>query len=41
MLAREIQVENELEDAKLKAGSIADMAGELIARYERQLGVAA
>lgn len=41
MLAREIQVLGELEDAKMKAGSIADMASELIAKYNRQIGVAA
>jgi hypothetical protein len=41
MLAREIQVSGELEDAKVKAGSIAEMAGELVAKYNRQLGVAA
>lgn len=41
MLAREIQVASELEDAKTKAGSIAEMAGELIAKYNRQLGIAA
>ena len=41
MLAREIQVAGELEDAKMKAGSIAEMAGELIERYNRQMKIAA
>jgi hypothetical protein len=41
MLAREIQVSPELEDAKAKAGSIAEMAGELVAKYNRQIGMAA
>jgi len=41
MLAREIQISSSLEDAKTKAGSIAEMAGELIERYNRQIGLAA
>jgi hypothetical protein len=41
MLAREIQVAGELEEAKQKAGSIAEMAGELIERYNRQMRIAA
>jgi hypothetical protein len=41
MLAREIQVTDELEDAKQKSGSIAEHAGELIERYNRQMKIAA
>jgi len=41
MLAREIQVSDGLEDAKVKAGSIAEMAGELVQKYNRQIGLAA
>jgi hypothetical protein len=41
ILAREIQVASELEEAKMKASSIAEMAGELIQKYNRQMKVAA
>ena len=41
MLARQIQKAGELETAREKAASIEDMAGELIAKYNRQIGLAA
>ena len=41
MLARQIQKVDGLESARDKAASIEDMAGELIAKYNRQIGVAA
>jgi len=41
MLARQIQKVDGLESARDKASSIEDMAGELIAKYNRQIGVAA
>lgn len=40
-LAREIQVTGELEDAKHMAGTIAEYAGDLIERYNRQMKIAA
>ena len=41
MLARQIQKAGELDAVKDKAASIEDMAGELIAKYNRQIGLAA
>ncbi len=41
MLAREIQMAESLEEAMTLAGSIAQEAGELIERYNRQMKVAA
>jgi len=41
MLAREIQVTGELEDAKQKAESIAEHAAELIEQYNRHMKLAA
>jgi hypothetical protein len=41
MLVREIQAASSLEDARAKAGAIAQNAGELIERYNRQMKFAA
>jgi hypothetical protein len=41
MLAREIQEAESLEEAKMKAGVIAQEAGELVERYNRQIQIAA
>jgi len=41
MLARQIQAAGSLEEAKTKAGSIAEQATELIERFNRQIGLAA
>ena len=41
MLAKQIQRSSELEGIHGNAASIVDMAGELIAKYNRQMGMAA
>ena len=41
MLARQIQKSSELDAIHDKAAGIVDMAGELIEKYNRQMGLAA